>query len=118
MKALKTKYSSKGLSEKALDGVAAFLEKTVTDEAQIDAAISEASVESLINVYQSEADALRNAKAMAEKALADYKAAHPEGKPADDTKEGEGGDERMAQVLKELQELKDRAAADDARKRN
>lgn len=118
LKALKTKYSSKGLSEKALDGVAAFLEKTVTDEAQIDAAISEASVESLINVYQSEADALRNAKAQAEKALADYKAAHPEGKPADDTKDGEGGDERMAQVLKELQELKDRAAADDARKRN
>ena len=118
LKALKTKYSSKGLSEKALDGVAAFLEKTVTDEAQIDAAISEAHVESLVNIYQSEADALRNAKAQAEKALADYKAAHPEGKPAEPTTGGEVKDDQMAEVLKELKELKERAAADDARKRN
>lgn len=119
LKALKTKYSSKGLSDKALDGVAAFLEKTVTDEAQIDAAISEASVESLVNIYQSEADALRSAKAKAEKDLADYKAAHPEKDPAvpkDD--KGGGGDDQMAQVLKELKELKDRAAADDTRRRN
>lgn len=119
LKALKTKYASKGLSEKALDGVAAFLEKTVTDEAQIDAAISEAHVESLVNIYQSEADALRNAKAQAERALADYKAAHPDTTPAQtpDPK-GEGQDDRMEQVLKELKELKDRQAADDARKRN
>lgn len=118
LKALKTKYASKGLSEKALDGVAAFLEKTVTDEAQIDAAVSEAHVESLVNIYQSEADALRNAKAKAERDLADYKASHPEGKPAEQAKEDEGGDDQMAQVLKELKALKERAAADDARKRH
>ena len=50
LQALKTKYSSKGLSEKALDGVASILEKTVTDESQIEAAISEAPIVNLINV--------------------------------------------------------------------
>ena len=101
LKALKTRYASKGLSDKALDGVAAFLEKTVTEEGQIDAAISEASVEALINVYQSEADALRNQKAQAEKALADYKAAHPDKEP-DPAKKGESDE-----AARELQELKD-----------
>lgn len=100
LQALKTKYSSKGLSEKALDGVASILEKTVTDESQIEAAISEAPIVNLINVYQSEADSLRNQKASAEKALADYKAAHPEQKGQND---GNKPDDANAQALRELQ---------------
>lgn len=100
LQALKTKYSSKGLSEKALDGVASILEKTVTDESQIEAAISEAPIVNLINVYQSEADSLRNQKASAEKALADYKAAHPEQKGQND---GNKPDDASAKALAELQ---------------
>jgi hypothetical protein len=99
LQALKTKYSSKGLSEKALDGVASILEKTVTEESQIDAAISEASVVNLINVYQSESDALRNLKATAEKALADYKAAHPEQRQEEVPK----ADDEHSKALRELQ---------------
>ena len=38
--ALKTKYSNLGFGAKALDGVAAILEKSVTDESQIETAIS------------------------------------------------------------------------------
>ena len=99
LQALKTKYSSKGLSEKALDGVASILEKTVTEEGQIDAAISEASVVNLINVYQSESDALRNQRVTAEKALADYKAAHPEQRQ----EEGKKEEDEHAKALRELQ---------------
>lgn len=114
-KALKTKYASKGLSDKALDGVAAFLEKTVTEESQIDAAISEASVEALLNVYQSEADALRNQKAQAEKALAEYKAAHPE--LGQEPPKEEKPNDQTAEILKQLNELKARAEREDAFKR-
>lgn len=36
--ALKTNYAKLGFSQKALDGVAAFLEKTVNDDSQIETA--------------------------------------------------------------------------------
>lgn len=38
--ALKTKYSNLGFGAKALDGVASILEKSVTDESQIETAVS------------------------------------------------------------------------------
>lgn len=37
--ALKTKYSNLGFGAKALDGVASILEKSVTDESQIETAV-------------------------------------------------------------------------------
>lgn len=52
--ALKTKYSTLGLGEKAFDGVAEFLVKTVTEDAQVDAAIE--GMSGLLTVFQSEAD--------------------------------------------------------------
>lgn len=55
--ALKTKYSNLGFGTKALDGVAAILEKSVTDESQIETAIS--GVEPFLKVFQSEADRAR-----------------------------------------------------------
>lgn len=55
--ALKTKYSNLGFGAKALDGVAAILEKSVTDESQIETAIS--GVEPFLKVFQSEADRAR-----------------------------------------------------------
>lgn len=56
--ALKTKYSNKGFSKEALNGVASYLEKTVTDESQIDNVVD--GVEPLLSVFQSDADKLRN----------------------------------------------------------
>ena len=47
---LKTKYSNLGFGEKAFDGVADYLSKTVTEESQIEAAI--AGVEPLLKAFQ------------------------------------------------------------------
>lgn len=55
--ALKNKYANLGFSQKALDGVADYLEKTVTEESQIETAI--VGVESLLKVFQAEADRSR-----------------------------------------------------------
>jgi hypothetical protein len=52
--ALKTKYATLGLGEKAFDGVAEYLVKTVTEDAQIDTAIT--GMDGLLKVFQSEAD--------------------------------------------------------------
>lgn len=78
--ALRTEYVNLGLSEKALDGVAGMLlaTKTITDESQIATAIKGAEIKDLLTGIQSEGDKARQAKADAEKALNDYKLAHPE----------------------------------------
>lgn len=55
--ALKTKYSNLGFGAKALDGVASILEKSVTDESQIETAVS--GVEPFLKVFQSDADRAR-----------------------------------------------------------
>ena len=54
---LKTKYSNLGFSSKVLDGIASSIEKSVTDESQIETAIS--GVEPFLKVFQSEADRAR-----------------------------------------------------------
>jgi len=54
LNALKTKFKNLGFGEKAFDGVADYLAKTVTEETQIDNAIG--GVESLLKVFQSESD--------------------------------------------------------------
>lgn len=55
--ALKTKYSNLGFGAKALDGVASILEKSVTDESQIETAVS--GVEPFLKVFRSDADRAR-----------------------------------------------------------
>ena len=52
--ALKTKYKLLGFSDKALDGVADLMSKTVTEESQIDAAIE--GVEPLLKGFQGDVD--------------------------------------------------------------
>lgn len=52
--ALKTKFSTLGLGEKAFDGVAEFLSKTVTEDANIETAV--AGMEPMLKVFQTEAD--------------------------------------------------------------
>lgn len=96
--ALKTKYSNLGLSKEAFDGVAALLAKTVTKEEEIEGAVAEASVETLLKAIQSSVDSERTKASDAKKALEDYKKAHPE--------EGGGGGENP-----ELKQLKEDLAA-------
>lgn len=59
--ALKTKYSNLGFGDKAFDGVADYLSKTVTEETQIETAIG--GVESLLKAFQSDTDRVRTENA-------------------------------------------------------
>jgi len=76
--ALKTKYANKGFGEKALDGVADFLSKTVTKEEDIEAAVS--GIESMLTSFQSETDRLRTENATLKKEVEDKKKADEPGK--------------------------------------
>lgn len=98
--ALKTEYKNLGLSDKALNGVAAFLEKTVTDENGIDAAIKEAYVSDLLKTYQSEVDTERQKASKATKDFDDYKKAHPAGTPP----KADGDESEVMKLLKQMQE--------------
>ena len=55
--ALKTKYADLGFSPEALNGVAAILAETVTDESQIETAVS--GVEKMLRVFQPDFDRAR-----------------------------------------------------------
>lgn len=78
--ALKTKYSNLGFGEKAFTGVAEYLSTTVTEEDQIDNAIS--GVESLLKAFQGDIDT-RVSSAVA-KAKAENKGGNPQPKKDDD----------------------------------
>lgn len=102
LNALKTEYANLGLSEKALNGVASFLEKTITDEGGIDAAIKEASVKGLLQIYQSELDSERGKASKAVKDFEDYKKAHPSEDP-EPPKPNEPNNEVLT-LLKQIQD--------------
>lgn len=69
--ALKTKYKTFGFGEKAFDGVADYLSKTVTEESQIETAIS--GVEGLLKAFQGDIDTVRNEKSGLQKQLDELK---------------------------------------------
>ena len=75
---LKTKYKDLGVSDKAFDGVAALLVKTVTKEEEIAGAVAGAEVELLLKSIQSSVDAERTKASQAAKDLEDYKKLHPD----------------------------------------
>lgn len=102
LNALKTEYANLGLSEKALNGVASFLEKTITDENGISAAIKEASVSDLLKIYQSEIDSERGKASKAAKDLEDYKKSHPSGNP-EPTKVDPNPNDEVLTLLKQMQ---------------
>ena len=52
--ALKTKYSNLGFKQKVLDGLAASLEKSITDESQIEAVVN--GLEETLKVFQADYD--------------------------------------------------------------
>lgn len=69
---LKMKYKTFGFSDKAFDGVADYLSKTVTEESQIETAIG--GSERLLKSFQGEVDFVRNEKSGLQKQLDELKA--------------------------------------------
>ena len=67
LSALKTKFKNLGFGDKAFDGVAEFLSKTVTKEEDIETAIG--GVEPLLKAFQGDADKIRNEKAELQRKL-------------------------------------------------
>ena len=117
--ALKTTYANLGLGDKAFDGVASFLEKTITDENDIVTRVKGDDVALLLKGIQGETDSLRTAKTKAEKDLGDYKKAHPSDAPDKDKKEDEvkkdDTSEAMRLLLEKVSALEARNAEADKR---
>lgn len=107
--ALKNKYANLGFGQKALDGVADYLEKTVTEESQIETAIS--GVEPLLKVFQAEADRSRtelNAlKVENEELKKKATQTDPKDDPKDDPKPPFDAEAFKAEILKSLRDEQD-----------
>ena len=116
--ALKTRYKNIGLGEKAFDGVAAFLEKTVTKEEDIEATVAGDDVAALVRAIQGDQDSLRARNTELQKSLDELKAA---GSGNTDPNPGKGSATDDA-ALKELKErfdkLEDNYSRAMARERN
>lgn len=116
--ALKTRYKNIGLGEKAFDGVAAFLEKTVTKEEDIEAAVAGDDVAALVRAIQGDQDSLRARNTELQRSLDELKAA---GSGNTDPNPGKGSATDDA-ALKELKErfdkLEDNYSRAMARERN
>ena len=69
--ALKTKYKTFGFGDKAFDGVADYLSKTVAEESQIETAIR--GGEGLLKAFQEDIDTVRNEKSGLQKQLDELK---------------------------------------------
>lgn len=81
--ALKTKYKTFGFGDKAFNGVADYLSKTVTEEGQIETAIS--GVEGVLKAFQGDIDTVRNEKSGLQKQFDELKTKieNPNPKPED-----------------------------------
>lgn len=102
IEALQNKYKQLGLSAKAIEGAATFLEPSIKEESDIETAI--AGVEPLLKALQSDADAVRTAKTAAEKKVAELEAqvkalgAVPDPKP----QPKQDGDDIAAKIAEEV----------------
>lgn len=99
--ALKTTYANLGLSDKAFDGVASMIEKTIEKEEDIAAAIAKPEVFSLVKAIQGESDALRTKNAQISKELESLKKQVDEPKP----KPGDDDDDKNAQLLARIEAM-------------
>lgn len=89
--ALKTKYANRGFGDKAFDGVAEYLSKTVTEESQIEDAVT--GVDGLLKTFQGEVDNVRREKTTLQKELDELKAkGDPAPAPPKEDKKPEGDD--------------------------
>nr|DAE74025.1 MAG TPA: hypothetical protein [Caudoviricetes sp.] len=102
---LKQDYSNLGVSEKAFDGVADFLSKTITEEERIPEVVANAVA--FLKVYQSDVDKERTSAASARKELEAFKK-EQEPKPTDPKpKDNQGGEatEREKALLERMDAL-------------
>lgn len=119
--ALKTEYAKMGLGDKAFDGVASFLAKTINNEEEISGVITNEDTKNLLKAFQGESDSLRTRAAQLEKDFNAYKEAHPsksDQNPEPPKKEPEAEPEAEPEWAKKLREQNEkilaRQAADDA----
>jgi len=81
---LKTKYANLGFGDKAFDGVADYLSKTVTKEDEIETATG--GVEQLLKAFQSDTDKVRTELTQTKSALEELKKKTPEQQKTDPPK--------------------------------
>lgn len=101
--ALRTEYASLGLSDKTIGRLAEYVQGKVEKEEDIATAVKGDDVKLIAKSIQGEIDGLKRAKETAENALADYKAAHPEGGDGGGDGEGNKGAltaEQIAELIK------------------
>lgn len=115
LNALKTKYANLGLGDKAFDGVASFLEKTITKEEEIDGVIASEDTATLLKSIQGETDSLRTKHAQAVKDFEDYKKLHPDTKP-DKDKDKDKDDPNEPEWAKKLREQNEAILAAQAKR--
>lgn len=98
--ALKTTYANLGLSDKAFGGVASILEKTVTKEEDIVAAVEAPEISVLVKAIQGETDSLRGKNAQITKELDELK------RQKNDEQEKE--DDAMATLVAKVEAMENR----------
>ena len=103
--ALKTEYAKMGLGDKAFDGVASFLVKTINQAEEIDGVIKSEDTKSLLKAFQGESDSLRNRAAQLEKDFNAYKEKHPEQMPNPNPNPNQEDEPEWAKKLREQQEV-------------
>ncbi|WGQ15581.1 hypothetical protein [Sphingobacterium faecium] len=96
LSALKTKYKNLGFGDKTFSGVADFLATTVTEEDQVETAIS--GVEGLLKAFQGDVDTRVNS------AVAKAKADNKGGEITQPAKETLGGDDPVLKLLQEMRQ--------------
>lgn len=116
--ALKTEYAKMGLGDKAFDGVASFLAKTITKEEEIDGVIKSEDTKNLLKAFQGESDSLRNRAAQLEKDFNAYKEAHPaKSEPdTDPSKKNQEPEPEWARTIREQNEKILKMREDDDKK--
>ena len=99
---LKQRYSNLGVSDKAFDGVAEFLSKTITEEERI--AESVAGAEAFLKAYQSDVDKERTSASTLRKELEALKK-ETQPKPTDPKPNDNQGNEPTEREKKMMQQL-------------
>ena len=112
--ALKTEYATLGLSEKAFDGVASVLVKTVTKAEEIDGVVKSDETKGLLKAFQGESDDLRRRNTELQADFDKYKKEHPETKTPPKTDEGDEETKKLKERIEALEnenkEAKQKAA--------
>lgn len=115
--ALKTAYAKLGLSDEAFDGVAALLEKTVTEESEIATAVSGDNVKTLLTTIQGQVDSWKNKFYDKDKELKTYKEKHPETNPTPKDPPKDDEPEYIKKLREQNEQILARFKADDDAKK-